>query len=360
VNDVDYMRQALSLAAIANGRPSPNPMVGALIVANHRVVGQGAHLFAGTPHAEVHALRMAGTEAFGATVYVSLEPCSHYGRTPPCATALIDAKVGKVVVAMIDPDPRVAGRGVHALRNAGIEVEVGVLEQEACRLNEYYVHALRTGLPFVTIKSAMTLDGKIACHTGDSRWVSGAESRLAVHRLRDRVDAVLTGVGTVVADDPLLTVRLEKDGRNPVRVIVDSRLRAPLSSRVYDVSEARTIVMCTEQAPSNARAELTARGVEIVVCSDHCGRVNLKEVLTYLATNGILSVLVEAGPHLTGSLMDQGLVQRVMEFISPKLIGGTAPSPLAGVGVSRMADAVELRNIRLESYGMDFCIIGDV
>ncbi len=360
MTDQQYMKIALQLAQIANGKTNPNPLVGAVIVKEDRIIGQGAHLRAGEPHAEVHAFRMAGDAAEGATLYVTLEPCSHHGRTPPCAELVIRSKVKRVVVAMLDPNPMVAGRGIARIREAGIEVEVGVLEAEARQINERFVHNMVHKRPFVTVKTAMTLDGKIAAHTGDSRWITGAESRAFVHRLRDQVDGIMVGVGTVLADDPELTTRLpEGGGKSPVRIVLDSALRTPESARLLDVQEAQTWIIASQEADQAKIARLRERGVEVIQVQSGQAGLDLTEVLDELYRRGITDLLVEGGASVNGALLQAGLIDKVISFIAPKLIGGTgAPTPFGGSGFDKMAEAVELIDLTVERYGEDLCLIG--
>ncbi len=353
-----WMRFALRLAETGRGQTSPNPMVGAVVVKEGNLLGFGAHLRAGTPHAEVHALNMAGPEAKGATLYVTLEPCNHYGRTPPCTERIIGEGIRRVVVAMEDPEPFVSGRGIERLRQAGIEVVTGVLEDEARRLNEAYVHHRLHGRPFVTLKTAATLDGKIATRTGDSRWVTGEEARRHVHRLRREHDAVLVAIGTVLADRPRLTVRLPEGGRNPLRVVLDSRLRIPLDTPVTDVSEAPTWVFCTERRDRDKEKRLRERGVEVIVAGEG-PRVDLGAVFDVLGKRGILSVLAEGGGELNAALLEGRWVQKAVAFVAPKWAGGRdAPSAVGGVGVGKMADAIALRDVSGERFGEDVCITG--
>lgn len=361
MKDRDYMRIALDLAAMAKGKTNPNPLVGAVIVKDGRIIGHGAHLKAGEPHAEVHAFRMAGDAAEGATLYVTLEPCSHHGRTPPCADLVVKSKVKRAVVAMEDPNPVVAGRGIARLRDAGIEVEVGVLEAEARRLNERFVWNITQNKPFVEVKTAMTLDGKIAAHTGDSRWVTGPESREAVHRLRDEVDGILVGIGTVLADDPELTTRLPEGetGQNPTRVILDRRLRIPETAKVLDVSVAPTVLVAAEGADAGKKARLQARGVQVVTAPEAEQGLDLHAVLEVLYENGVTHLLVEGGAQINGAFLQAGLINKVRSFIAPKLIGGAeAPTPFGGSGFANMSEAVELTDIAVEQYGQDICVVG--
>lgn len=358
LNDVYYMRLALQLAESMIGQTGVNPVVGCVVVKDGRIVGLGSHLQRGSHHAEVHALTMAGKEAEGATAYVTLEPCSHFGRTPPCADRLIADKVRRVVVACTDPNPQVAGSGIERLRSHGIRVDVGVLEEEARRLNEVFNKLIVTGLPFVTLKSAMTLDGKIAAKTGDSKWISGEASRSRVHMLRHRHQAIMVGVDTVIADDPQLTTRLERAALHPVRVIIDSRLRIPLDARVVQDQQARTIVFSTQQASLEQMMRLNALGVEVIRCGDG-PQVDLHRAMELLREREIGSVLLEGGGRLNGAMLAAGLVDKVVLYIAPKIIGGAAaPGVFAFDGFERMADAIQLERIEVERIGDDCCITG--
>ncbi len=355
------MAEALRLAQRARGRTSPNPMVGAILVKDGRVVGTGYHPKAGEPHAEIFALRQAGPEARGATMYVTLEPCSHHGRTPPCVDAIIEAGVTEVHIAMIDPNPLVAGRGKAALEAAGIRVVVGEHEAEARALNEAFVHWITTGTPFVMAKFAMSLDGKIATHTGDARWISGPASRRFTHELRDQVDAILVGAGTVLADNPQLTTRLDReDVRHPLRVILDSRGRIPLNVRVYDPTlPGRTLVATTAAMPPSHRETLLAQGVDVWVLPDEDGRVSLTALLKRLGEHEVTTLLVEGGSTVLGAFFDQGLIHKVLAFIAPVIIGGNeAPTPVGGQGVKRLASAWRLDRVELKRLGEDVLIIG--
>jgi diaminohydroxyphosphoribosylaminopyrimidine deaminase / 5-amino-6-(5-phosphoribosylamino)uracil reductase len=359
MNDQEYMKLALNLAAMAKGRTNPNPLVGAVLVKDGRIIGQGAHLKAGEPHAEVHAFRMAGDAAEGATLYVTLEPCSHHGRTPPCAELVVRSKVKRVVVAMTDPNPLVAGRGLKLLEDAGIEVTVGVLEDEAKRLNERFIHNFTSRRPFVVVKTAMTLDGKIAAHTGDSRWITGPESRERVHKLRDEVDGILVGIGTVLADDPELTTRLPEGGRNPIRIILDSGLRTPEEARVLNVAEAQSWIVTAEGADPEKAERLRERGVEVFAVARGAKGLDLDAVLKALFEKGITHLLVEGGASVNGEFLKAGLINKIMAFIAPKLVGGAdAPTPYGGEGFAKMADAVQLTGITMEQFGDDICLTG--
>ncbi len=361
-DDTAYMRRALRLAALGR-HASPNPMVGCVVVSDAgQIVGEGWHPKAGEPHAEVFALRDAGELAQGATAFVTLEPCSHHGRTPPCADALLAAGVRRVVCAMADPDSRVAGSGFEKLRAGGIEVTAGLLEADARALNVAYINHRTLGLPWVVLKTAMTLDGKIATSTGDSQWITSPISRLAVHRqLRDRCDAVLTGIGTVLADDPSLTTRLTyKAGRNPWRIVVDSRLRTPLDAKIVRQAgeDGRTILAATAEADPARRSALEARGCKILICEAVNGRVDLADLLRRLGTRGdMVGVLVESGGQLAASLLAQNLADRWLAFVAPKVIGGnTAPGPIGSLGIAKMADAQNVKFRQIRRCGPDIVI----
>lgn len=359
--DATFMARALELARRGLGRTSPNPAVGAVIVRDGRVVGEGYHQKAGTPHAEIHALRAAGEKARGATLYVTLEPCCHYGRTPPCTGAIIAAGVNRVVAAMADPNPRVAGGGFRALRQAGIEVETGLLADEARRLNEAFIKYITTGRPWVTLKMALTLDGKIATRTGAARWITGPAARQKAHELRDTHDAVLVGIGTVLADDPELTTRLpDGRGRDAIRVILDSHLRLPLNARVVNLrSEAPTLVVTTAAAPAAARESLAARGAEVLVLPEEDGRVAWQPLLAELARRQVTSILVEGGAGVNATALAAGVVDKVVAFIAPKIFGGKeAPSPVGGRGVADPEAAWRLEKLEVERCGEDIMLSG--
>jgi diaminohydroxyphosphoribosylaminopyrimidine deaminase/5-amino-6-(5-phosphoribosylamino)uracil reductase len=353
--DQRHMKRAIALARKGLGRTSPNPVVGCVIVSHGQVVGEGWHRKAGTPHAEIHALAEAGPRARGADVYVTLEPCSHHGRTPPCADALVAAGVGRVVAGMTDPNPKVMGQGLARLQVAGIPVVTGLLEPECRRLNEPFIKHVTTGLPFVICKTAMTLDGRIATASGDSRWITGERSRRYVHRLRDRFDAIMVGVGTVLADDPLLTCRLP-GGRDPIRVVVDSRLRTPPSAQLLAPDSAAATLIATLPGNDAARCALDEAGAEIITCSQGSGFVDLHELLRKLGARGVQSVLLEGGGTLAGAFLRQGLIDRLLFFLAPKLVGGDGPGPFAGAGVDRMAEANGLTISRVVRFGEDILV----
>jgi diaminohydroxyphosphoribosylaminopyrimidine deaminase / 5-amino-6-(5-phosphoribosylamino)uracil reductase len=357
-DDEEFMAHALDLAAKARGRTSPNPIVGCVIVKNKKIVGQGFHLKAGTPHAEVHALTAAQDLACGATAYVTLEPCSHFGRTPPCADALISAGIKRVVVAMEDPNPLVAGRGIKRLRAAGIQVDVGVLNDVALKMNEVFCKAITTNLPFVVYKTAMTLDGKIATENGDSRWVSNEISREYVHQLRNYYDVILVGSETVLHDDPELTCRLH-GGRDPVRLIVDGELRLPEKSKVLTSSDRSPCIIATTKAASEDKLRRLKgmRNVEIWQY-DSSRHVPLREMLKDLVRRGWNSVLLEGGGELAGALIQEQCVDKLECFIAPKLVGGDGPSPLNGLHIQQMNDAVELFELQVDTTFGDIHVTG--
>ncbi len=321
-DDRRFMARAIALARRGLGRTSPNPPVGAVVVRGGSVVGEGWHERAGGPHAEVVALRQAGRAARGATLYVSLEPCNHHGRTPPCAEAVIAAGVARVVAAVGDPNPRVRGRGLRALRAARVRVDVGVLAAEAGEVSAWFRHFVVHRRPFVLLKLAASLDGRIATASGESRWISGAAARRYVHRLRDRVDAVMVGAGTVLADDPALTCRLAR-GRDPLRVVVDGRLRIPPTARlVRQRSSATTLVATTAAASARRRRALADAGAEVLLLPGRRGRLKVSALLAALAARGVVSVLVEGGGDLAAGMLREHAVDRVLLVAAPRLLGG--------------------------------------
>ncbi len=352
-----YMNLAIQNAMATKGQTDPNPLVGSVIVNDNRIVGIGAHLKAGEPHAEINALRMAGDKAKGGTIYVTLEPCSHHGRTGPCAEAIVRAGLKKVVVATLDPNPLVAGRGVKILQDAGIEVIIGVCEEQSIKMNEVFNKYIVKNIPFVVMKSASTLDGKIATHSSDSKWITSAEARNDVHQLRNEIGAILVGVNTVLKDNPELTTRIP-NGRNPVRVILDSTLKIPLESKVVTDQQAETWIFTSQQHSEQKRIELENLGVKVFVTSDLI-RVDLNEMLKILGEHSISSLLVEGGGEVNASFMNQNLVDKVIVYLAPKLIGGkNAPTFLEGIGLDKMEQAIELEEIELTKIGPDYKFIG--
>jgi diaminohydroxyphosphoribosylaminopyrimidine deaminase/5-amino-6-(5-phosphoribosylamino)uracil reductase len=358
LNDEYYMGLALDMASKASGQTGINPVVGCVVVKDGRIIGIGTHLKRGTGHAEVHALQMAGAEAEGATVYVTLEPCSHFGKTPPCCERIIAAKAARVVVASGDPNPEVSGRGIARLREEGIDVTVGVMAEQSELMNEKFNKFITTRQPFVTLKTASTLDGKIASRTGDSRWVTGAAAREQVHTLRHQHEAIMVGIGTVLADDPLLNTRASVPAIDPVRIIVDSKLRLPLDARVVTDRSIRTIVLTSSEASAEQRAALETSGVEVVVCGTGA-KVDLGAAMKKLGEFEIGSILLEGGGQLNGAMLEAGLIDKIVLYYAAKIIGGTdAPGTFTFTGFEKMADAIQLERVSVEMAGEDICISG--
>ena len=360
-----YMRLALQLARRAVGDTAPNPVVGAVIVNRGRVVGRGYHRQAGRAHAEVEALRQAGAKANGATLYVTLEPCDHTGRTPPCCEAIIKAGIQRVVMAMNDPNPMTNGRGMAHLRRAGIHVVTGVLEHDAAALNAPFTKTITTKMPWVVAKIAQSLDGKIATRTGESRWISSPDSRALAHHWRRHVDAVVVGVNTVLQDDPLLTARDPRRPARPTRpikIILDSHLRTPVSSRCLSSrSPAATLIATTQRDPAK-HAPFIRRGIPVLVFPSSDGRVPLRRLLRELVRRfQITSVLLEGGGEVLASALAERLVDRLVWIVAPLLIGGrTSPSSVGGVGVRRVAQAIRVKDVTVRHRGPDLVLEGSV
>ena len=345
-----FMQRALALAERAKGRTSPNPLVGAVIVKAGEVIGEGYHQKAGTPHAEVHALNAAGENAKGATLYTNLEPCCHWGRTPPCTEALINAGITHVYIAEVDPNPSVAGKGIQRLQNAGIHVHVGLCEQAASDLNEVHRKYIQTRKPFVILKTAMSLDGKIATAAGESQWITSEASRHRGHEIRDTVDAILVGRGTVARDNPALTTRLEnRTGQDAIRIVLDSHGRTRTDARIFNAnSEAGVIVVVTSTAPIENIKALEKVGAEVITVPAVNAKVCFKSLMHILGKREITSVLIEGGSEINASAVAAGVIDKVMCFIAPKLIGGqNAPGPIGGVGIHNLADAAQLWRINV-------------
>ena len=355
--DEKYMRMALLLAEKARGRTSPNPMVGALVVKHGRIISEGYHKKAGTPHAEVIAIDKAGEKAAGSTLYVSLEPCCHKDkRTPPCTEKIISSGIRKVVIAMKDPNPKVSGKGIAELEKAGIVTIAGVLEEKSRKLNESYIKYITTGLPFVILKVAMTLDGKIATPDGESKWITGEEARKMVHRLRGSSDAVLTAIGTVKADNPQLTCRVSGH-KNPVRVIIDPRLETSPDSHIASCPPETIIVTRSPNADVSLWKKLRGKGISFVEYQSE--ELDLKWLMYKLGKLAITSILVEGGSSLVSYCLEAGIVDKVMFFIAPKIIGGRDSFPaVGGKSFRKLADAYKIRDIKTRRVGEDILIEG--
>lgn len=359
--DEKYMRLAMQLAGNAIGRTSPNPLVGAVIVKDNRVVGCGWHRKAGTPHAEVHALNQAGELAQGADVYVTLEPCAHYGKTPPCSKALVEAKVKNVYGGLLDVNPKVVGKGFKILEDAGIHVEYGFLQDELRKQNEVFFKWIEHKKPFIVLKAAMTLDGKIATATGQSKWITNETSRAYGYKLRDIYDGIMVGINTVIEDNPMLTARVD-GGKNPIRIVVDSSLKIDINANVVQDKSAKTIVATTDKADKDKILKLQAQDVDVIVVDkDENDKVDIEKLLDILGQQNICSILVEGGATLSGSFVAKKLVDKVYFFIAPKIVGGKeAKTPVAGTGILNLQEALALKDIQIEKLEEDILIIGRV
>ena len=380
--DTEMMDRALSLARRASGQTSPNPMVGALVVKNRRIIGEGYHHRAGAPHAEIHALNAAGDRAEGSDLYVTLEPCCTHGRTPPCTDAIIAARIRRVVVATMDPNPQHGGRGLELLKKADIKVEVGLLGEAARSLNAAFNKWIQTGLPYVTVKAAMSLDGKIATRTGESKWITNEKSRALVQELRRAADAIMVGSATVAADNPRLIVRDGKVDRQPWRVVVDSQGRCALTANIFtDEHRQRTIVLTSALSPEPWRKQLIERGVMVIECgtvaavSDRrtetaeeaavgdrgsMAHIDICDAMKRLGQREITSVLAEGGGGLIGALFDARLVDKAVFFYAPKIIGGaSAPTAVAGQGIGALKNALNLRNVEMRHLEEDWVVTGN-
>jgi len=356
------MAHALRLAACGRGHTSPNPMVGAVIVKDGKVIAEGFHQRYGGPHAEVAALEAATEPVDGATLFVTLEPCCHHGKTPPCTDAIIRTGIAKVVIAMEDPNPLVSCKGRRILEESGIEVESGILAAAAARLNEWYAKFITTGRPFFTAKAAMTLDGKIATRERDSKWVTGEEAREYVHWLRAGVDAVMVGSGTVKADDPLLTTRLgATNGRDAVRIVIDGDAVISPDARIFTVNSAPTIVVVKKTAPDERKASLRKAGADVIEIEPLNDKVDLKQVAKLLGSRKIANVMIEGGGGLLAAAFAAGIVDKVLFFIAPKIFGGKdAPTPVEGLGIAKVAEAIRIRDFSTRLVGQDILVEGYV
>ncbi|MGA1840334.1 MAG: bifunctional diaminohydroxyphosphoribosylaminopyrimidine deaminase/5-amino-6-(5-phosphoribosylamino)uracil reductase RibD [bacterium] len=362
--DQKYIKMALKLAEKGRGRVSPNPLVGALVVKGDHIVGQGYHARYGDKHAETKALEEAGSEAKGATIYINLEPCCHHGQTPPCVDEIIKAGITKAVISVKDPNPIVNGKSIEILKNKGIEVKLGILEKTASKLNEFFFKYITTGTPFITLKSAMSLDGKVATKTGESKWITSDVSREYVHQLRNQMDATLVGIETILRDNPRLTTRLKNSkGRDPIRVVIDSLLRIPIRMRIFtQESDAGNIIITTINAPIDRIKKIESSGAKVLfVKPKGRNRVDMQAMAEELGKLQITSLLIEGGPGINASAFQEGIVDKVIMFIAPIIIGGKiAPSAIQGDGIAKLEEAARIRNIRIERLGNDLMVEGYV
>ncbi len=355
VKDVDYMKLALKLAEAGKGQTSPNPAVGAVVVANNTIVGVGSHVKAGEDHAEVHALNMAKSKARAGTIYVTLEPCSHYGKTPPCAELIVQSGIKRAVIATYDPNPQVCGKGVHYLEQAGIEVDVGIKKAEADRINEDFYHYIKTKMPFITLKTAVTLDGKIATSTGESKWITGREAREDVHQYRHEHDAILVGIGTVLKDNPKLTTRLPQGGKSPIRIILDSDLRTPIDAHVITDNSVETWIVTGNKVSKHKKQKF---GQEHVTLIEVDNPRNLHPLMLQLGKLGIVSLFVEGGATVNDSFLTQKLVNQIVLYMAPILIGGSrAPTSFEGDGIASLQNALKVQFESVQQIGHDLKII---
>ncbi|RKY37305.1 MAG: bifunctional diaminohydroxyphosphoribosylaminopyrimidine deaminase/5-amino-6-(5-phosphoribosylamino)uracil reductase RibD [Candidatus Omnitrophota bacterium] len=363
--DLCFLDTTIALAKKGEGKTSPNPLVGAVIVKQKQIISEGTHYRCGASHAEINALRKAGAKAKGATIYVNLEPCSHFGQTPPCVQAIIKAGIKRVVIGMKDPNPLNNGRGIRQLRSAGIKVELAIEQQKFKKFNEIFIKYITIKLPFVIVKTGQSLDGKIAGKNGESKWITGKRARNYAQSIRNRVDGIMVGINTLLQDDPYLSCRykgrLKKD--NPIKIIVDTHLRTPLNARIFSSdSPAKVIIAVTEKADAQRISLFKDKGINLILCPfDQKGRIDLRFLLTLLAQQKITSILVEGGGKLIGSCFDEALVDYAYFFIAPKIIGGVvAPNSVAGNGVSCVQKAITLKNARTDKIGVDFLVCGDI
>lgn len=348
--DEKYMRLSLRLSRKGKGKTSPNPLVGTVIVKKEEIVGKGYHKQAGEPHAEINALKEAGERAKDAVLYVNLEPCCHYGRTPPCTESIIQAGIKEVVIALKDPNPYVNGKGIREIRLAGIKVRSGILEKEAQKLNEVYLKYITTGEPFVILKSALTLDGKMATHSGSSKWITGEKAREYAHCLRKEVDGILVGIETVLKDNPHLTVK----GKKLTKIIVDSKARIPLTANVLNHS---TVVATTKLAPEKKIRDLEKRGVKVLIIEEKKNKVNLKKLVQELGKRQITSLIVEGGSAINTSFLKENLVDKILFFFAPKIVGGTKFS-IGELGIDKIKDALSLSRVTFKKFDSDILVTG--
>lgn len=360
-DDIYFMRKALSLAKRGLGQTHPNPLVGAVLVKDHRIIGSGFHQHFGAAHAEVNAVRSARQNVKDSTLYVTLEPCAHFGKTPPCVDLIKEKKISKVIVGVIDPNPLVSGKGIKLLKRSGIKVRTGVLKEECETLNRDFNYWMRKKMPYVIVKAAQSLDGKIATRTGDSHWITGKPARIFSHRLRAESDAILVGVNTVLRDDPLLNVRYHKTGQQPVKVILDSHLRVSPKAKIFSKDSPGPVIVAVTK-PVSAKDKKSFRNkAEILKVKAKKGRVDLKALLSVLAKRGILRVMIEGGGEVIAEALKEKLVQEVYFFVAPKIIGGRqAKNSVAGEGIADLKDALKLKEMNVVSLGKDFLIHGKV
>jgi diaminohydroxyphosphoribosylaminopyrimidine deaminase / 5-amino-6-(5-phosphoribosylamino)uracil reductase len=352
----DYMELALNMAKATQGQTSPNPAVGAVVVKDGAIVGLGAHLKAGEGHAEVHAIQAAGEKAIGADIYVTLEPCSHYGKTPPCSQLIISSGISRVFIATTDPNPLVSGKGIDQLSNAGIQVHVGECQDQALELNKHFFHFMKHKTPYVTLKTAVTLDGKTAASSGDSKWITSEESRLDVHYDRHRHDAILVGVNTIIRDNPHLTTRLPQGGKNPIRIIVDNHLRTPLDANVVKDNESKTIIVTNESVKEEDKIPFMEAGCEVISLS--LSRIDLHILLRELGSRSIQSLYVEGGSAVHGSFLEERAFQELIMYMAPKLIGGReAFTSFGGSGVAAIPEGLEMNIVSIDPIGEDIKIV---
>lgn len=357
------MRRALELSKKAVGLVNPNPLVGAVIVKDNRIISEGYHEYFGGPHAEVNAFKNAKENVEGATMYVTLEPCAHYGKTPPCADAIVQNKISKVVIGMIDPNPLVAGKGIEILRSNGIEVTTGIMDTEIKKTNEIFIKYITHKKPFCIMKTAMTMDGKIATSIGESKWISNEKSRAYVHEVRHMVTGIMVGIGTVLNDDPELTTRREGIiSKNPIRIIIDSTAKIPIDSKVLKCDKkTKTIVVTTEFAKDTKIEAIKQKGAQVIVIPSKNSRVNLNYLMRVLGDMGIDSILLEGGSTLNYSALEEGIVDKVITFISPKIFGGTTgKTPVGGQGIEYVSDAILLTDMKVTRFNEDIMIEGYV
>ncbi len=357
-----YMKMSLRLALKGKGRTSPNPVVGAILVADNKIVGKGFHKKIGLPHAEIEAIRSAGKKASGSSLYVNLEPCMHFGRTPPCSEAIVKSGIKEVIIGMKDPNPLVSGKGIKKLKRAGIRVTTSIMEKECRKINEPFVKYITTKLPYVTLKVASSLDGKISTITGESRWITGDQARQYVHKIRNEVDAVLVGINTVLKDNPMLTTRLKKKKnlKQPLRIILDSNLRIPLSAKlIQNTDDQKTVVATTSMASHKKIKVLEDMGVGVLKIKRKQTRVDMKDLMQKLGKREISSVMIEGGAEVNASALQSGIVDKVIFFIAPLIIGGAeATSSVMGSGIKFLKDAIPIKETRVVKLGKDFMVEG--